>query len=249
MLKNSMKKILLSVFVALFSVFGVAAGEEYHWFYMPKADARPIMPPEGVTDPGESALMIGPDEKRVYLTFDAGYVNENVRTITQVLKEEEVPAAFFILKQVVNENADLIEEWDAAGFLVCNHTLTHVNCARVSETRLKEELLGMEELYREKTGKEMAKFFRPPEGSYNASVIETAASLGYKTVFWSAAYADWDNNAQMAPSEALKLLLRRTHNGALVLLHPTSNTNAAILRDYIRTLKAAGYTFGSLEEL
>ena len=229
-----MKKVLLSIFVALFLICPVSAGEEHHWFYMPKADARPIMPPEGVSDPGEDALMIGPDEKRVYLTFDAGYVNENVKTITRVLTEEDVPAAFFILKQVVNENADLIGEWTDAGFLVCNHTLTHVNCARVSDERLKEELLSMEELYREKTGKEMAKFFRPPEGAYNASVISTAASLGYKTVFWSAAYADWDNNAQMAPSEALKLLLRRTHNGALVLLHPTSSTNAAILRDYIR---------------
>ncbi|MBR6530310.1 MAG: polysaccharide deacetylase family protein [Clostridia bacterium] len=225
------------------------AAEEYHWFFKPVKDARPTMPPDGVKDPGENALMIGPDAKRVYLTFDAGFINDNVRTITQILKEEEVPAAFFILKQVVNENADLIEEWREAGFLVCNHTFTHKNCARLSEEEMKRELLSLEELYREKTGGELAKFFRPPEGSYNQKVIDTAASLGYRTVFWSCAYADWDNDRQMAKADALKLLLSRTHNGALVLLHPTGNTNAAILRDYIRALKTAGYTFGSLEEL
>lgn len=244
-----MKKLFLCFVLLLGLSVQASALEECHWFYMPVKDSRPLMPPEGVEDPGENALMIGKDEKRVYLTFDAGYVNENVETVTRVLKEEKVPAAFFILKQVVRENADLIEEWKDAGFLVCNHTMTHKNCARISAEELKRELVGLEDLYRETTGRQLDKFFRPPEGAYHRGVIDTAAECGYKTVFWSAAYADWDNENQMPPKEALSLLLSRTHNGALVLLHPTSQTNALILQDYIRALKAAGYTFGSLEEL
>lgn len=243
-----MKKIVL-LFALVFSLSLSVSAEEYHWFYKPTDDARPTMPPIGVADPGEHALLIGKDEKRVYLTFDAGYVNENVLKITEVLEKENVPAAFFILKQVVQEEPELLARWKKAGFLVCNHTLTHVNCTRVSKEKLTEELQGLERLYSEKTGKALDRFFRPPEGAYNQSVIDTAAELGYKTVFWSAAYADWDNDSQMPPDKALDLMLRRTHNGALVLLHPTSATNAAILQDYIRALKTAGYTFGSLEEI
>lgn len=243
-----MKRVFLCLICVAFCISSVSA-QELNWFFKPVEDSRPVMPPDGVEDPGKDAIMIGPDEKCVYLTFDAGYVNENVEEITRILIEEEVPAAFFILKQVVRENGELLKTWQEAGFLVCNHTLTHINCARATKEKMNEEILGLEALYRETTGQEMAKFFRPPEGAYNASVIESAAALGYRTVFWSAAYADWDNEKQMAPRSALELLLKRTHSGAVVLLHPTSATNAAILRDYIRALKTAGYRFGSLEEL
>ena len=82
-----------------------------------------------------------------------------------------------------------------------------------------------------------------------STVISETSRLGYTTVFWSLAYADWDNNKQLAPERALELVLSRTHNGCVALLHPTSSTNAAILGRYIDTLRAQGYTFGSLNEL
>ena len=76
-----------------------------------------------------------------------------------------------------------------------------------------------------------------------------AKDLGYKTVFWSFAYADWDNNRQMSEDKALEKILAHTHNGEIMLLHPTSSTNAAIMDKLIKTLKAQGYRFGSLDEL
>ncbi len=245
-----MKKTIVCLLIFCFLTGAVAAGGESHWYFLPTKDSsRPVLPPHDIEDPGEGAIMLGPDEKRVYLTFDAGYVNENVLRITEILEEEETPATFFILRQVVNENADLIARWKRAGLLVGNHTLTHANCARLSAEEVKKELNSLSDLYRESVGMEMDPFFRPPEGSYNRETVETALSLGYKTVFWSVAYADWDNDRQKDPASALSLLLSRTHNGAVILLHPTSATNAAILKDYIRTLKSEGYTFGSLEEL
>lgn len=244
-----MKRIVLILLALCLCGSVVFAEEEQHWFFTPSQDLQPKMPPDGLIDPGEGALYVGPNEKRIYLTFDAGYANENVYAITEILKEEEVPAAFFILKQVILENPDLIEAWREAGFLVCNHTYSHKNCARLSDEELKSELTKLADLYREKTGYELAPFFRPPEGSYTTRTVAAALECGYRTVFWSAAYADWDNQNQPAPTKSLNLMLSRTHNGAIVLLHPTSKTNAAILKDYIRTLKTAGYTFGSLEEL
>ena len=245
-----MKKTIVFLLIVCFLTGVADAGGESHWYFMPTKDSsRPTLPPHDIEDPGEGAILLGPDEKRVYLTFDAGYINENVLKITEVLEEEEVPATFFILRQVVRENAPLISRWKSAGFLVGNHTLTHANCARLTKEELSKELTSLADLYRETTGFEMDKFFRPPEGSYNRETVETALSLGYKTVFWSVAYADWDNNNQKDAASSLSLLLSRTHNGAVVLLHPTSATNAAILKDYIRTLKNEGYTFGSLEEI
>ena len=70
-----------------------------------------------------------------------------------------------------------------------------------------------------------------------------------KTIFWSYAYADCDNERQMAPDAAQERILANVHNGAVLLLHPTSATNAAILGEVIHRLKADGYRFGTLDEL
>ncbi|MBR4033743.1 MAG: hypothetical protein IKJ04_02945, partial [Clostridia bacterium] len=103
--------------------------------------------------------------------------------------------------------------------------------------------------YTEKTGKTLAKYYRPPEGRFDEKTMEYAKSIGYKTVFWSIAYADWDNGKQPSVEEAKKQILDNLHNGAVILLHPTSETNALIIGDVIREIKAQGYRFGTLDEL
>ena len=112
-----------------------------------------------------------------------------------------------------------------------------------------KELRDLEVLYKEVTGREMPKYYRPPQGIYSQENLKMARELGYKTVFWSLAYVDWNNDAQPTREEAFQKLLPRTHNGAVVLLHSTSRTNAEILEELITKWKAEGYTFGTVEEL
>lgn len=190
------------------------------------------------------------EDKVIYLTFDAGYENGNVEKILNVLKEENVPSAFFVLDNLIYKNSDLILRMIDEGHLVCNHTSKHLDvtkCKTLDE--FKVELENLEKLYKEKTGREMAKYFRPPEGKFSRQSMEFASSLGYKTIFWSFAYADWDNNAQMSHAAAKEKILSNIHNGEIMLLHPTSATNAAILGDVIRALKSEGFRFGTLDEL
>ena len=100
-----------------------------------------------------------------------------------------------------------------------------------------------------KDEKKMAKFFRPPEGAFSKTTFDDCEKLGYKCVFWSFAYADWDNNAQKNPKWAKEKILSNMHNGCVLLLHPNSKTNADILKDVIKELKSEGYTFETLEHL
>lgn len=190
------------------------------------------------------------DEKVIYLTFDAGYENGNVEKILNVLKEENVPGAFFVLENLIIKNKDLIMRMVNEGHLVCNHTSKHLDvtkCKTIDEFRL--ELESLENIYREATGMEMPKYFRPPEGRFSKQSMEYASTLGYKTIFWSFAYADWDNSSQMSHDAAKEKILSNIHNGEIMLLHPTSATNAAILSDVIRELKSQGFRFASLDEL
>jgi peptidoglycan-N-acetylmuramic acid deacetylase len=189
------------------------------------------------------------DEKVIYLTFDAGYENGNVEKILDVMREENVVGSFFILGNLLDKNPELVLKMVEDGNIVCNHTLTHKNLTNASKEKLREEILGLEEKYRAVTGREMSKFFRPPEGTFSEELLKNACELGYKTVFWSFAYADWDNGAQMKSDVAMKKILDNLHNGEIMLLHPTSKTNAEIMRDLIRKLKQMGYKFATLEGL
>ena len=192
----------------------------------------------------------GDTDKVVYLTFDAGYENGNVSRILDVLSSRNVKGAFFILENLVSKNTDLVIRMADEGHLVCNHTSSHPDMTtKTSIEEFKVEIESLENIYREKTGRELSKYFRPPEGRFNEQVMSYANELGYKTVFWSFAYADWDNGKQMSAAAAKKKILDNIHNGAVILLHPTSETNALILGEVIDELKAQGYRFGTLDEL
>lgn len=189
-------------------------------------------------------------DKVLYLTFDAGYENGNIEKILNILKEENVPGAFFVLKNLIVKNPELVKRMSNEGHLVCNHTSTHNDITKYeSKEDLQVDLEELESLYEKATGKTMKKYFRPPEGNFDKKSLTFLNELGYKTVFWSFAYADWDNNAQMSSVAAKKKILDNIHNGAVVLLHPTSATNANILKDVIIQLKAQEYRFGTLDEL
>lgn len=257
-----MKRILtvpvLVILLALMLAFSasVSAKEECHWYCKRNADHKQPALDTNMQfiedfggyyidkDHGDEC-----DEKVIYLTFDVGYENGNVSKILDALKAEEVKGAFFVLGNVIKREPELIERMTAEGHLVCNHTTNHKNLAGADKESIEQEVRALEDMYCELTGKDMSKFFRFPEGTFDKSSIKQICSMGYKTVFWSFAYADWDNSRQMSEDAALEKILTNLHNGEIMLLHPTSATNAKIMPRLIKELKALGYRFGSLDEL
>ncbi len=189
-------------------------------------------------------------DKVIYLTFDAGYENGNIERILDVLKEKNVQGAFFVLGHLIDKNTELVKRMVNEGHLVCNHTMSHKNMAKVTDpTEFKNELTKLEKLYTDKIGGEMPKYYRPPEGRFSEENLKILEEMGYKTILWSFAYADWDNNKQLSPASATEKLINGTHNGEILLLHPTSKTNADILSKLIDVWTKMGYRFGTLNEL
>ena len=189
-------------------------------------------------------------QKLLYLTFDSGYENGCTEKILDVLKKHQVPAAFFLVGNYIEKNADLVRRMVDEGHIVGNHTMHHYDMSKLSDKdAFSKELTQLEDLFQSVTGKELPKYYRPPQGIYSQENLEMAKSLGYKTVFWSLAYVDWNNDAQPTKEEAFAKLLPRTHNGAVVLLHSTSQTNAEILDELLTKWKDMGYTFRSIDAL
>ena len=189
-------------------------------------------------------------EKKLYLTFDCGYENGNTPAILAALKKHQAPAVFFAVGNFVRDNPDLIKQMVAEGHIVGNHTMTHPDMSKISsEDSFQKELQGVEKIYKETTGKEMEKFYRPPQGIYSTENLAMAKELGYSTFFWSLAYVDWIQDQQPSREEALSKLLTRVHPGAIVLLHNTSSTNGIILDELLSRWKKMGYSFHSVKEL
>ena len=198
----------------------------------------------------DGAYLGDTSEPVIYLTFDAGYENGCTEKILDVLKKQEVPAAFFLVGNYMERNADLVRRMVAEGHTVGNHTMHHPDMSKITEeAAFQKELEDLEALYEQVTGQKLPKYYRPPQGTYSQENLKMAQKLGYKTVFWSLAYVDWNNDAQPSKEEAFSKLIPRIHNGAVVLLHSTSQTNAEILDELLTKWKEMGYRFGTLDEL
>ena len=190
-----------------------------------------------------------PEKKTVYLTFDAGYENGCTARILDVLKKQQVPAAFFLAGNYMERNPDLVRRMAEEGHIVGNHTMHHPDMTKLKPEEFKKELDDLAQLYQSITDRPMEKFYRPPQGIYDEATLKQAQSLGYDTIFWSLAYADWDNAKQPTKEQAMAKLTDRIHNGAVILLHSTSKTNEEILDEILTKWKGMGYEFGTLSDL
>lgn len=187
-------------------------------------------------------------EKVLYLTFDEGYENGYTPQILDVLKAEGVPAAFFVTGPYLKKEGELVKRMVEEGHIVGNHTVTHPSMPSLSEDKIAEELNGLDQMFFDLTGAHM-KYLRPPKGEYSERSLAASQKLGYKTIFWSSAYADWDINKQTGKEHAFKAVTSQFHNGSIILLHAVSRDNTEALADIIEEAKRQGYTFLSLDEL
>ena len=211
-------------------------------------------PPQGTAsrqelDPLGAAYCLPETGKTIYLTFDAGYENGNTAQILDALKKHGAKAAFFLVGDFIQAEPELVRRMAEEGHTLGNHTYSHPDMSQIAgEEAFRQELEDNEALCREAAGVELSKLYRPPQGKYSRRNLEMAQALGYRTVFWSLAYVDWLQDDQPTKTEAFQKLLPRVHPGAIVLLHTTSSTNAAILDELLTQWEQLGYQFGDLEQ-
>ena len=244
--------VVICLNVISFSSYAAAAS---NWYVKRSGNKRPSIPEEHKIVEKYNSYYIdkklcdNSPEKKIYLTFDAGYENGNVEKILNILKEKKVPAAFFLLDHIIIKNTDIVLRMTEEGHTVCNHTKNHADMSKLTEEQIIKNITDLEKIYEQKTEKQMSKYFRFPEGRYSENALATVSSLGYKTVFWSFGYADWDDKKQPDENAAFEKIIKNTHNGEVILLHPTSSTNVKILPRLIDEWKKLGYSFGTLDEL
>ena len=247
--------IALIVSIIPMNVMALTASDttELNWYYVARVKGETPEPAK------ESASFLkecggyyvgDTSQKVLYLTFDEGYEKGYTGAILDTLKELKIPAAFFVVKPYIDSEPELIKRMVDEGHLVCNHSNHHPSMASITDPeKFKKELTDVEAAFKELTGKDMPKYFRPPMGKYSKKSLEMTKALGYKSIFWSFAYKDWLVDDQPSESFAIEKIKKGAHPGGILLLHAVSNTNTKIMKQVLSDLQAEGYVFKSLDEL
>ena len=188
-------------------------------------------------------------EKIIYLTFDEGYEYGFTPAILDTLKENDVKACFFLTKAFIKSHPELAKRIKEEGHIAGNHTVTHPSLPSKNDDDIVYELEETARYYKEMTGYDMDMFLRPPMGEFSERTLDISNQLGYKTIFWSLAYKDYDVNNQPGKEYAYQHVMNNYHPGGIFLLHAVSQSNTEALDDIIKGLKAEGYTFKSLYDL
>ncbi len=220
------------------------------WYYMPNDQHKVPTGNFAVELNKYSAYYTGNTaEKTIYLTFDEGYENGYTSKILDVLKSKGVKAAFFVTKPYIESQPALIKRMTDEGHIVGNHSAKHLSSPTLTDSQLKQELDSTAEAYKAVTGKDMPKYFRPPMGEYSERTLAVTHNMGYKSIFWSFAHKDWLTDQQPGAEATYNTVMKRYHNGEIMLLHAVSSSNTEALGRIIDSLRTQGYSFKSLDEL
>lgn len=233
---------------------GAAAGNKpYHFGFKKSVNGQlPSIAQEGFLDivkRNEAIFLGNTEEKELYLTFDNGYENGFTPQVLDVLKEKQVPAAFFVTGHFIKDQPELLKRMAGEGHVIGNHSWSHPDMSQVPDQKIAEELEKVKQGVAEVAGQKEMRYLRPPRGIFSDRVLAVSKQQGYTSVFWSVAYKDWDTEDQKGWRHAYDKVMAQLHPGAVLLLHSVSRDNAEALGKIIDDARQQGYTFKSLDQL
>lgn len=228
------------------------------WYKVPKPTHQEV--PANI-DEGVKALIgkydaiwqYPKDEKVVYITMDEGYeFEENSSKILDIARDKNFKIAFFITGDFIRQRPDLVKRMYNEGHVIGNHTNKHLNGPKAleeSDEKLINDITSIESMYRDLTGTDLQSFFRPPEGVYSERSLKIINDLGYRPVFWSFAYKDWETKNQPSKEFAMDKIVGQLHNGSVLLIHAVSKTNVEILPELVDTIRAKGFKIDTIDNI
>jgi probable sporulation protein (polysaccharide deacetylase family) len=151
---------------------------------------------------------------------------------------------FFIGGSWAKRYPAIVTEIAARGHELANHSYSHPHPNTLNKEQNKEQITKTEELIRE-LSHYTTRLYAPPYGEYNNTVLQAAAELNYTTIMWSIDTIDWQ---KPSPAVIKQRVVKKLHNGAIILIHPTQNT-AQALPDLIATIQEKGYTIVPVSDI
>ena len=187
------------------------------------------------------------DQKKIALTFDAAWGNEDTADLLSILARNQIHATFFLTGSWVDAYPDDVKAIAAAGHDRGHHTQTHPEMSTLAKEQIRAEVMQVHKNVKELTGQNMC-FFRPPYGDYNNLLIQTATECGYLSIQWDIDSLDWKDYGVQSIIDRTALNPELS-NGSIILMHNGAKYTKDALETVISTLQSKGYEFVTLSEL
>lgn len=184
------------------------------------------------------------DKKAIALTVNVDWGEEYIPKMLEVFDTKDVKATFFLSGKWVEKHPDIVKDIYSRGHELGNHGYSHPHPDKLSVQQNIEEIQKTEQAIERITGFK-TRLFAPAYGEKKQHVVDAAAKIGYRTIYWSLDTIDWQ---KPKPSTIVERIVPRAFNGAIVLMHPTENTVLA-LPEIIHKLKEQGYSFMTVSEI
>lgn len=186
-------------------------------------------------------------DKKIALSFDAAWGNEDTKKIMDILDEYKIHVTFFMTGGWVDSYPDDVKMIAERGHDLGNHSQNHKQMSQLSSAECKEEIMSVHNKVKELTGKEMS-LFRPPYGDYNDTLVTCTKECGYNAIQWDVDSLDWKD---YGVDSIIKTVCEHKHlgNGSIILCHNGAKYTAEALKTLISTLQEKGYEFVPISEL
>lgn len=185
------------------------------------------------------------DEKKVSISFDAAWGNEQTETLLDILDEKKVKSTFFLVGDWVEKYPESVKEIAKRGHDVGNHSDTHAHLPELSDEGIKKELEDCNNKIKELTGK-CPTLFRPPYGDYNNNVVTVTNNLDMYCVQWDIDSLDWKDPT---PQQMVERIKNNLKNGSIILMHNGATNTPEALPMIIDAIKAEGYELVPISQL
>lgn len=185
------------------------------------------------------------EEKKVAISFDAAWGNEQTSELLDILDRYDVKATFFLVGQWVDNFPDSVKEIASKGHDVENHSNTHAHMPELSLEDMRDEIMSCNEKIEALTGKSPT-LFRPPYGDYNNDVVGAVKNCGMYCIQWDVDSLDWKD---LSAADITERVTSKLQNGSIVLLHNGATNTPEALPAIIEGIKAQGYELVPISEL
>nr|WP_319488013.1 polysaccharide deacetylase family protein [uncultured Caproiciproducens sp.] len=184
-------------------------------------------------------------EKKISISFDAAWGNEETQTLIDILNKYNVKTTFFVVGAWVDKYPESVKALVNAGHEVCNHSNTHPHMPKLARTEMAAQLTDCNNKIKSITGISPL-LFRPPYGDYDNALIETVKSVNMYCIQWDVDSLDWKNPT---PSDMITRVTTKVKSGSIVLFHNGAKNTPAALPKIIETLQGQGYQIVPVSQL
>lgn len=206
---------------------------------------REVSPAIGLEDLGPQPIYKGnPQKPMVSLMINVAWGDEFLPGMLETLRKESVKATFFFDGTWLSKNIATARTIGEQGHELSNHAYTHPNMSKLGRARTIQEISRTQALLKQKLNVDNG-LFAPPSGDFNEQTVAVAHEMKLKTVLWTIDTVDWKNPGA---DWIVQRISARLEPGAMILMHPTRSSSAALER-IIKEVKKRGLVLGTVSEL